>query len=161
MVVINHRISIAAGALASSAAIEESGPINLRNEFDMESLQLWVSCRGFTVDQGPVWFGIHDADYDMTEVAEYYTAGGPLSPSAKIAIERSQRNIMPLGLKDPGRAASIIWGSRGQQGHIYQKWDSAYGEDSGPAFHIFNDDDAALTTGGLISGFSRLKGKWI
>ncbi len=161
MVIINHRITIAAGTPNSSIAVEETAPINLGDEFEMESFQIWMGFRAKTVGEGPVYIGIHDQDYPVTEVADYYTAGGPTNRSAKTEEERSKRNIMPFGICNPNQAHGLVTFARSQKGHIFQKWRSIYSDTSGPAFHIFNDDDAALTGALIVQGFSRLKGKWI
>ncbi len=160
--IINHRFSIPCSALAAQAATFETAAINLEDDFFMESMQIVAGYRGFTTGQGPVYFGINNGDYSVAEVAEYYTAGGPKGRTEMIEAEQVKRVVKLLGQTDMDKQHSKIQFSRGQDGLMYQKFEMTANDISGPQFHVFNDDDAALAAGTLIvAGFVRYKGEWV
>lgn len=159
MVNINHRCSLPLGTLASVTTIKETAPINLSEDFQMESMKLMVSIKDHGSGQGPLYLALADDILTNAQLAAYWTAGGPQGPSDIVDAEEAKRPIIPLGVFS--MTTSQFWGFRGQINSVWQKFSHLFEDVSGPAFHVFNNDDAALTGNARVDVFSRYKGRWI
>ncbi len=161
MVILNHRMSNALGTLSNQIVIKESALLGLDDDFDMDSFKAWIDVRGHTVGEGPIYVGVCDNDYTTSEIQEYFTVSGPRSFSDKVELEKSQRSIVVVGMIDTGKTSGPLLTKTDSLGYVSQKFEMAVSDISGMAWFAFNDDDAALTTGTVISGFCRYKGAWL
>lgn len=146
------RASETLATLASVTALIEAGPVITRN-FVAAMWQGSVGVTGWTTGDGPLLYGIMDADLSLPELEEYLKLEGPLSTGDRIALERSTRPIQLMG---------VIGGVGDPDFH--QKTTirlPAFREDIGWSYWCYNQGSAAMNTGAVLTWQGVMFGRWL
>lgn len=158
---IQHRPSIGLGTLAANTTKKEVAPLNIKEDYESYSFKAFVTIKDKVANQGPIYFGLADDILTNAQIAAYYNQGGPLDPSDITGDEEVDRPIMCLGVFDGSETGhGMLYGGRGQMGAIWQRFGRTWSDESGMAFHVYNNDDAALTGNARVDAFVRWKGEW-
>ena len=92
---IAHNIDQALTTLASEAVLELPAPIVTQN-FAAALYQGSLTLQNFTAGEGPIGFGVYDAEMTTAEIAEALVAA-PLNSRDTSPLEQSRRSVQYIG----------------------------------------------------------------
>ncbi len=140
------------GALATLTGLVGSGPAITQN-FAAIMWQGGVGLTGWTTGEGPLLYGIMDADLSLAELEEYLELNGPIRANQVPQSEKAKRPVQVIGIV--GGPGDPVWHPK------VQTRLPAFREDVGWAFWVYNMGPAALSTGSTFTWLGTMFGRWI
>ncbi len=149
---IIEQVDLGAGTLATKTGVIVNGPAVTRGGKFL-STSIRGALRGLTAEEGPILYGIMNADFSLAELEEYLELAGPLTPNDKVSSERASRGqfIRVLGVAGPSLDQTTIR-------HVNHKMSGLKFAETGEStggweWWIYNLGAATLTTGSVLSLF--------
>ncbi len=150
--------AIALGTLAAGALLSSSGPAMTRGG-KIISATLQGGLRGITEGEGPIMWGIAQADLSDAEIEEFLELEGPLAPSqvTESEIASRGRRIRVLGTVGIGHSSCVINMHNHKMSGL--RFSEASETTNGWKWWVYNLG-AALTTGSTLELFAKLFTQW-
>ncbi len=155
-VVIKQVNEVALLTLANQAIVKVDGLV-LAQDFHHVSSDIVATLRGMTANEGPVDYGIAQAELTVAQIAEALDAS-PTSENDVTAIERTRRRVRMMGTfeRSPDEDQTTNNG-RFKRQKLFLRIPA--GQEM-PAMWVRNRSGAALTTGGLAEFQQKNYGHW-
>ncbi len=136
---------LALSTLASDTAVVTDVTSNSTATYRVISVSATWGLSGGTVNEGPLTVGFCHSDYTVTEIKECLEAQSSISPGQKIEREQANRLVRIVGVLTEAQPTL----NDGKPIKTRLNWLMAASSDNLSMF-VYNEDTAALTTGGVV-----------
>lgn len=144
---------IALLTLASDVALSVAGSGASDAVYRAISMQMTWTYNGATGGDGPITVGYCHSDYSVAEIKECLEAQAAVATGNKIALEQSNRLVRIVGtIRAVANAGSAL--NDGKPIKTRLNWLITVGDQVN--FFAFNENTAALTTGGVINAVGNM-----
>ncbi len=144
--------------LASETVIKASAAA-ISHGLHWIGVDVLVSMKNATADQGPLLVGIAQDQLTVTEIKEALNAA-PTGPNDVTAIEHSRRRVRVLGYLRGSAVAEDIVLNNGRMNKIRKMRISLDPSENLPSFFVMNKSGAVLTTGAIVEFQATHYGTW-
>ncbi len=155
-VIMYNNDTITLGALASHAAVKQTNPLAIEEDFRVLKMRIVGGLDSTTGEEGPIVLGIADNELSAAEIAECWNAEGPLDRNDNLKDERAHRPVFIL--------CNLEETAFGDGKYVFDveeniRW--TFSNTEGFCIFAFNLDGAALTTGGVVRFLAKFYGVWV
>lgn len=150
MEILTEKDTITLGALADGAAIKQSTPIPITEDYRLVSSEYHMGFTGKNANEGPIYVGLADSELSVGEIAEALNQSGPVSRSDRLKKEKAERAVFLFGVIDPAEVSGLVHSFEGERGCIKRTTRWTFSETTSWCLFAYNGSGAALTTGCII-----------
>ncbi len=158
--IITERSVITLAALLNGAAIKQTAPVAITDDFRILKSEYAIGFTGHTGGEVPVDVYLCNNDLSVTDIADALDAQGPLNKSDRDLSERSMRSVKLLGTLQIATTGHVI-GANNEHGVVVLKHPWTYTKGVGWALAAHNNSGLTLTTGTVIRFAAKHYGVWV